>query len=111
MTEIKANLKYLHIAPRKTRAVADVIKGKSATEAEVVLKFLRRRASTPILKLLKSAIANAKHNFNIEKDKLTIKSIKVDQGPVLKRFMPRARGMAAPIKRRQSHVTLVLTTN
>ena len=109
--EIKAKLKYLHIAPRKTRAVADVIKSKPAAEAEVLLKFLRRRASAPILKLLESAIANAKHNFNIEKNKLTVKSIRVDQGPVMKRFMPRARGMTAPIKRRQSHVSIILTAN
>lgn len=106
--EIKANLKYLHIAPRKTRAVADMIKGKSAVEAEAVLKFLRKRASIPVFKLLKSAVANAKHNFNIERESLRIKSIRVDQGPVMKRFMPRARGMAAPINRRQSHITLIL---
>lgn len=109
--EIKANLKYLHIAPRKTRTVADMIKGKSAVEAEAVLKFLRKRASIPVLKLLKSAVANAKHNFNIERENLRIKSIRVDQGPVMKRFMPRARGMAAPIKRRQSHVAIILTSS
>lgn len=103
-------MNYLHIAPRKTRAVTSIIKGKSAVDAETVLKFLRKRASTPILKLLKSAMANAKHNFNIERENLLIKSIRVDQGPVMKKFMPRARGMAAPIKRRQSHITLILTT-
>lgn len=108
MTEIRANLKYLHITPRKTRAVTNAVKGKSAAEAEAILKFLRKRASIPVLKLLKSAIANAKHNSNIERESLRIKNIRVDQGPVMKRFMPRARGMAAPIKRRQSHITLIL---
>ena len=109
--EIKAKLNYLHIAPRKVRAVADVMRGKSAGDAEMVLKFLKKRASQHLLKLLKSAIANAKHNFNVEKEKLTVGSIRVDQGPVMKRFMPRARGMASPIRKKQSHVTIILTSN
>lgn len=106
--EIKAHLRYLHIAPRKVRVVANVIKGKSAGEAEVCLKFLKKRASETLLKLLKSAIANARNNFHIERERLIVKSIRVDQGPVLKRFMPRARGTAAPIRRKQSHIALVL---
>ena len=108
MTEIKANLKYLRVSPRKVRLVADLMRGKSATEAETVLRFLKKRASPHLHKLLKSAIANAKHNFNVEKENLTIKSIRVDQGPTLKRFMPRARGIAAGIKKRSSHISLIL---
>lgn len=108
MTEIKANLKYLRVSPRKVRLVADLMRGKSAEEAEAVLLFLKKRASEPLYKLLKSAVANAKHNFNVEKENLAIKSIRVDQGPTLKRFMPRARGTAASIKKRSSHVSLIL---
>ena len=84
------------------------MRGKSAAEAETVLRFLKKRASLPLHKLLKSAIANAKHNFSVEKENLTIKSIRVDQGPTLKRFMPRARGVAAGIKKRSSHISLIL---
>lgn len=106
--EIKANLKYLRVSPRKVRLVADLMRGKSVVEAEAVLRFLKKRASQPLYKLLKSAVANAKHNFNAEKENLKIKSIRVDQGPTLKRFMPRARGMAASIKKRSSHISLIL---
>lgn len=106
--EIKANLNYLRISPRKVRLVADLVRGKSVAQADAILRFLKKRASLPLRKLLKSAIANAKHNFNSEKENLTIKSIRVDQGPTLKRFMPRARGMAAGIKKRSSHISLIL---
>lgn len=109
--EIKAHLKYLRMSPRKVRLVAGIVKNKSVNEADAALGFLTRRAALPLRKLLKSAIANAKHNFNLEKDRLFVKSIRVDQGPVLKRFMPRARGMAAPIRKRSSHITLVLAEN
>lgn len=108
MTEIKANLNYLRVSPRKVRLVADLMRGKSVVEAEAVLHFLKKRASEPLRKLLKSAAANAKHNFNVEKENLSVKSIRVDQGPTLKRFMPRARGTAASIKKRSSHVSLIL---
>ena len=108
--EIKAQLNYLHIAPRKVRLAADLIKGKSAVQAETILKHLSKRSAEPLLKLLKSAIANARHNFHEEKENLMVKSVRVDAGPIMKRFMPRARGMASPIRRRQSHVSLVLQT-
>ena len=96
------------MSPRKVRVVADTIKGKSAEEADAVLGFLRKSAALPLRKLLRSAVANAKHNFNAEKETLVVKSIKVDMGPTLKRFMPRARGSASPIRKRSSHVSLVL---
>lgn len=107
--EIKAHLRYLRMAPRKVRLAAGAIKGKSAEEAEAVLEFLPKIAARALNKLLKSAIANARHNFNIEKENLVVKNITVDKGPTLKRFMPRARGMASPIRKRESHVTIVLT--
>lgn len=106
--EIKATLRYLHIAPRKTRLVANALKGLSANEAEAQLLFRPQRSSLPILKLLRSAVANAKNNFKLNQDNLVIKSIRVDQGPMLKRFMPRAMGRATPIHKKMSHVFLIL---
>ncbi len=97
------------MAPRKVRVVADSIKGKSVKEAENTLKFLGRRPKFPLEKLLKSAVSNAKNNFNIESAKLFVKDIRVDTGPTLKRRLPRARGMATPINKRSSHVTIVLS--
>lgn len=96
------------MSPRKVRLAANLMKGKSAEEADSALDFLARRAAKPLRKLLKSAIANAKHNFNIEKDNLFVEKITVDKGPTLKRFMPRARGMASPIRKRSSHITIIL---
>lgn len=110
MNEMKtaiAKLKYLHMAPRKVRFVADLIKGKHIVEAEAQLLYCRRRAAKPILKLLHSAINNAL-NKKLNKDTLYISSITVDQGPMLKRWLPRAMGRATPIQKKMSHITLVL---
>ena len=109
MTEIKAQLNYHRISPRKIRTVAGLISGKKVSEALAQLNFLSKKSSLPLAKLLKSAISNAKNNFKIEDgDKLMIKSITVNSGPVLKRYVPRSRGMANMIKKRTSHVTVVL---
>ena len=108
MKEVKAQLRFLRIAPRKVRVVADTIKGKAVTVADTQLKFLEKTAALPVRKLLRSAIANAKHNFNLNADQLMVKNIRVDKGPTLKRFMPRARGMASPIHKHMSHIMLVL---
>lgn len=106
---IRAELNYLRLAPRKVRLVANAIRGKRVAEAERVLAFLARRSAGPLLKLLRSAVANARHNFQItDTDSLRIAELRVDQGPTLKRFQPRARGRAAPIRKRTSHVRLVL---
>lgn len=103
-----AKLNYLHMAPRKVRFVADLIKGKHVVEAESQLLYCRRRAAKPILKLLHSAINNA-INKKLRKELLYISSITVDQGPILKRWLPRAMGRATPIQKKMSHVTLILT--
>lgn len=108
--EIKAQLNYLRIAPRKVRLIANVIKGMKVSSAELELEHLVKRSSLPLLKLLKSAVANAKHNFQSDVDNLYIKDISVDGGPTLKRSMPRAFGRASPIRKRASHVSLVLTS-
>lgn len=109
MKEYKAHLRYLRVAPRKVRLVAKSIKGKSAKEAETSLKFTAKKTAISLAKLLHSAISNAKNNFNVSPESLFVKNITVDKGPVLKRFMPRARGMASPIHKHTSHITIILS--
>ena len=103
-----AQLKYLHIAPRKVRLIANTLRGLSVSEAEAQLLLRRARASQPLLKLLRSAIANAKTNQKLSPEALVVSGIRVDQGPMLKRFLPRAMGRATPIHKIMSHVTITL---
>lgn len=106
--EVKASLKYLRISPRKVRLLTNLIKGLSVKSAEANLLHISKKSSEPLLKLLKSAIANAEHNFNLDRDNLFVRAIRVDEGPALKRWRPRARGAAYPIKKRTSHIFLTL---
>ncbi len=106
--EAKAKLRYIRVTPRKARLVVDVIRGKKAGEALSILKFMPQHASRVVEKLLKSAIANAEQKNIGDVDRLKIKTAFVDQGPVMKRVMPRAMGRANIIKKRTSHITLVL---
>lgn len=106
--QYKFHLNNLRIAPRKTRQVAALIKKMSVQEAEALLKFQSKRAALPILKLLKSGIASAVNNFNLSPEDLHIFNIFIDEGPMLKRFMPRAFGRAGAIHKKTSHITLVL---
>jgi large subunit ribosomal protein L22 len=106
--EVKAKARFIHMSPRKARLVTDLLKGLNVNEAVSQLKFVNKRAVGPVLKLLNSAIANATHNFNLEKNNLYIKEIRVDQGPSLKRWTPKAYGRAAPIRKRSSHISLIL---
>ncbi len=108
MAQQIAKLNYLHIAPRKVRLIASALKGLTVGEAEAQLLLRPQRAAKPLLKLLRSAIANAKNNQKLNPDQLMISSIRVDQGPMLKRFLPRAMGRATPIQKKMSHITLVL---
>ena len=103
-----AKLRYLKISPRKVRRVADLIRGLSVNEAEAQLLILPHRASQPLLKLLRSAAADAKNNQKLEPEKLWIKEIRVDVGPRQKRWRMRARGSASPIEKKSSHIILVL---
>lgn len=106
---ITAELNYLRLSPRKVRLVADAIRGRSVPEAERVLRFLSRRAARPMEKLLASAVANARQNFQITSPgELVIADIGVNSGPTLKRSRPRAFGRAFPIRKHTSHITLVL---
>lgn len=106
--KVTAKLRYLRIAPRKVRLVADLIRDKSATEAQTILNFTTKKAAPVLLKLLKSAVANAKNNFQLEEKNLYLSKILVDEGPKYKRWMPRARGVASEIQKKTSHLTLVL---
>jgi len=108
MNKQTAKIHYLRMAPRKVRSVADLIKGLTVNEAEAQLMVTRRRAAVPLLKLLRSAVANLKSNKRGEPENFYVESLRVDQGPMLKRFLPRARGMATPIQKKMSHVTIVL---
>ncbi|MEY2664294.1 MAG: hypothetical protein RIT04_102 [Candidatus Parcubacteria bacterium] len=105
---ITASLKNFRTSPRKVRLVANLIRGKSASDALNILKFVSKGATSPLSALLLSAIANAKNNYQMGSEGLIVKEIRVDSGIVLKRSMPRARGSAFPIKKRTSHVLLVL---
>lgn len=107
--EITAELRYHRIAPRKIRLVADLVRGKMVKEAISQLRFSKKKGAALITKLLKSAVSNAKNNFKIkEEDHLYIKRIFIDEGPTLKRYQPRARGRSAMIRKRTSHLTVIL---
>ena len=108
MKEQTATLRYLHIAPRKVRLIANTLRGMPVQEAEAQLFLRPQRASEPLLKLLRSAIANAKTNQKMNPNTLFVSAIRVDQGPVLKRSLPRAQGRATPIHKIMSHVTITL---
>ncbi len=105
---VTAKLRHLHIAPRKVRLVADLIRGKKVEQALAILNFATKKASLPLLKLLKQAMANAKNNFQLEPTNLFISKIVVDEGPKQKRWMPRARGQAYEIQKKTSHIILIL---
>lgn len=106
--QYKFHLNNLRIAPRKVRQVVALIKKMPVQEAEALLKFQGKRAAPPVLKLLKSGVASAANNFSLSPEDLHIFNIFVDEGPMLKRFMPRAFGRAGAIHKKTSHITLVL---
>lgn len=107
MNEATAQLNNYRQSPRKVRVVANAIKGKSVKEAKSRLDFIVKRATGPLHKLLNSAVANAK-NLGLSSENLFVKSIRVDGGQVLKRRLPMWRGMAFPIHKRTSHVSIIL---
>ena len=101
---ISATLRNHRIAPRKARIVADMIRGKSIAQAEIILENVSKKAKHPLADLLSSAIANAKNNFKIEKGTLMVKEVRIDPGYILKRSMPMSKGSAFPIKIGRAHV-------
>lgn len=108
MSEVRAQLNNLRLAPRKVRAVIGLIKGKNVSEALGQLEYFVRRPVEPVKKLLNSAIANAENNFNMVKENLYIKSIIVNEGRKLKRFRAKGFGRAAAIQKKTSHIEIVL---
>jgi large subunit ribosomal protein L22 len=106
--EAGATLRLLRMAPRKVRLVADLVRGKRVEEALKTLRFTAKAASFPIKKLIESAVANAENNHGLDIDTLWVREIRVDEGPTLKRFRPRAQGRAFRIRKRTSHVSVVL---
>jgi large subunit ribosomal protein L22 len=108
-SQVKAKISYLRVAPRKVRLVCDLIRGKKVQNALDVLRFTKRGVSRDLLKLIQSAVANANVKGGIDVDNLYVHRITVDQGPIIKRWLPRARGMATPIQKKTSHVTVILS--
>ncbi len=106
--EVKVHLRKLRISPRKVRLVANVVRGLEIAPAELQLQYSSKQAAKPVLKLLRSAAANAEHNYKLNRDDLFIKSIEVNDGRTLRRWKPRAMGRATIIRKRSSHITLVL---
>ena len=106
--EVKATAKTLRIPPRKARIVIDLIRGKDVAEAAAILKFTPNAAADAIAKVLKSAVANAVNNNEMNEEKLYVKACYANEGITLKRFMPRAKGSASAIHKRTSHITVVV---
>jgi len=106
--EVTAKARYVRIAPRKARLVTDVVRGKKVGEALGILALTHKAFAKALTKLINSAVANAQQNKQMDVDTLVIKRISVDDGPTLKRFMPRALGRATMIRKRTSHITVVL---
>jgi large subunit ribosomal protein L22 len=106
--DVVAKLRYFRVSPRKVRLVLGLIRGQHVLMAEQQLMNLPKRSSLPLLKLVKSAQANAEHNFKLDPKELFVKQAFADEGPKLKRYTPRAMGRATPVLKRMSHVTIVL---
>jgi len=106
--EVKVQLNNLRVAPRKSRQVVDLIRGKEVTHAKSLLEFTIKRTAEPLLKLLNSAVAAAEKNHQLKESDLYVATITVDEGPTLKRMQPESRGRSFPIMKRTSHITLIL---
>lgn len=106
--EARAKLSHARISPRKVKIVIDLIRNKKVGEAIAILRYTPKAASPIVLKLLESAVANAENNHHMDTDKLYISEIFANQGSTLKRIMPRAQGRAFRIRKRTSHITVVL---
>jgi large subunit ribosomal protein L22 len=106
--EVTARAKYIRRTPRKTRLVADLVRGMRVEEALTALQFTPKHAALDVAKAIKSAAANAEHNFSLSMDELFVKAIMVDEGPRIRRFRPASRGMAHPYAHRTCHITVVV---
>ena len=106
--EARAQARFVRVTPMKARRVVDLIRGLTASDAQAVLRFAPQDASEPVGKVLDSAIANATNNHNLNPDSLVVSEAYVDEGPTMRRFRPRAQGRAYRIRKRTSHITVVL---
>jgi large subunit ribosomal protein L22 len=106
--EVKAITRLVRISPLKVRLVMDVVRGMPVQKALATLNYMPQKAAREVARTIKSAAANAEHNFDMDRDALVVKRIFADQGPVLKRLMPRARGMANQIRKPTTHITVVV---
>ncbi|HEY8531099.1 MAG TPA: 50S ribosomal protein L22 [Limnochorda sp.] len=107
--EARAVARYQRISPQKARLAADLIRGRSVQEAEAILRFTPKKAAALMAAVLRSAVANAENNLNLDRRRLVVSQVYVNEGPTLKRIRPRARGMAYRIRKRTSHITVVVS--
>jgi large subunit ribosomal protein L22 len=105
----RSTARYVRVTPQKARRLVDLIRGLPAAEAQTILRFAPQAASEPVGKVLDSAIANAEHNHDLDRDTLVVTEAYVDEGPTMKRFRPRAQGRAYRIRKRTSHITVVVS--
>jgi large subunit ribosomal protein L22 len=106
--EAKAITKYVRISPTKVRPVMDLVRGKDVARALAILRYMPHKAAKEIARTIQSAAANAENNFDMAPDGLVVKTIYADEGPAFKRFMPRARGRADRIRKRTTHITVIV---
>jgi large subunit ribosomal protein L22 len=106
--EVTAKARYIRVSPRKARLVTDLVKGKKVEEALNILAFTKKAFAKTLIKVINSAVANAQQNNQMDVDTLMVKRIAIDGGPTLKRYIPRAMGRATMVRKRTSHVTVVL---
>lgn len=106
--EVKAVARFVRVSPRKARIVVDQVRGKSVEQAREILAFTTRAVAEDVEKVLNSAVANAEHNNHLRADNLVVKAAYVDEGPTLKRIRPRAKGSASRIRKRTSHITIIV---
>ena len=108
--EAKAIARYVRVSPRKARVVVDLVRGKSVPQAREILAFTNRAIAETVEKTLNSAVANAENQYHVDGDSLYVKTCYVDEGPTMKRIRPRAKGSASRIRKRTSHITIIVST-
>ena len=108
ITSARATARYVRVTPMKARRVIDLVRGKSVSEALAILKYAPQGAAKPVAKVVASAAANAENNFGLDRRTLVISEAYADEGPTMRRFQPRAQGRAYQIRKRTSHITVVV---
>lgn len=108
IVESRAVARFIRVSPFKARQVADLVRGKDVKEAIGILRYSNKKSGPLVTKVLKSAIANAEHNYDMDSDSLYVSEIRIDEGPTLKRMKPRAYGRADVMRHRTSHITVVV---